>query len=388
LATQVSALRVVVVDDLAQFLSLQKPWEALELSAGTSSIFVSWNWQFLWWKHYGGNGSLRVLVAMKSDAVVGILPLYVQRARSHHILPIRVLRLVGTGGDTAPDHLDPLIHPAFLEAVALEFASCLCDTLRDWDVLLLSDLAPDRPLVQALQEVFAAQGRALHVETPSRIPFGHLPLTWDLYLASLSSSRRQAIRQSRKKFETAVGGRFYQCTDNTKLTQIFQRLSELHRMRWEGRSKHHSFASPRYLAFHQALVETLGLTGQLRLYCLEVAERVIAVLYCYRYKNTLCYFQSGFDPSLSDISPGQVLIAYVIENAIAEGCDIFDMLKGDYGHKRHFVKESRLTTAVSAYQGMGHFVRMSRVVRDRLASVWNALPSLFRAPASATKEAP
>lgn len=61
-------------------------------------------------------------------------------------------------------------------------------------------------------------------------------------------------------------------------------------------------------------------------------------------------FQGGFDPSYEDLSPGQVLLAYEIEHAIAEQNRGFDLLKGNHDYKRSIAKSRRGTITITSYQ--------------------------------------
>ena len=73
--------------------------------------------------------------------------------------------------------------------------------------------------------------------------------------------------------------------------------------------------------------------GWLRFYQLKVADQIIAVLYAFRYSDTYYVYQIGFDPLWSRYSPGRLLIAHVIQEAIKEGTNVFDWLRGEQKFK-------------------------------------------------------
>jgi CelD/BcsL family acetyltransferase involved in cellulose biosynthesis len=343
-------VHIEVIEDAERFDALGDVWRSLERRCPGASIFVTWDWQRLWWQHYGATHSLKVVIARVADEVVGILPLYIRRHHYLGLVPLRKLRFVGTGGDTSPDYLDPLIDPALSGPVSTRLAHYVVHGLKGWDVLQLTELGPEAAFTVALLENCRQRGCAVRVGEPARITRGELPGTWDAYLTGLSASRRQAVRQNRRKFEKLEQAKFRLCSDADELCALFNRLAELHRLRWHERAAQHSFSSDAYLAFHAALVDATYSRDRLRFYVLEAAGSVIAILYCFKFNDTLFYFQSGFDPAFSDVSPGQALIGYAIESAIEENCHAFDMLKGDYDHKRHFFKDSRLTVQVRAYR--------------------------------------
>ncbi|MBI3775670.1 MAG: GNAT family N-acetyltransferase, partial [Gammaproteobacteria bacterium] len=100
--------------------------------------------------------------------------------------------------------------------------------------------------------------------------------------------------------------------------------------------------------------------GWLRLYCLEINQRLAAIYYCYRFRNEIFYFQSGFDPAYEAYSPGQALLGFAVEHAISEGNQVFDLLKGDHHYKSQWANSSRETTGIAVYRPTlaGHMAKL------------------------------
>ena len=344
-------MRIEAITTVAQFDALQDHWRELEAACPTTSIFLTWEWQRLWWRHYGQARQLCILAAWDGGKLLGLLPLYIEKRRLRGVLPVRKLRQIGAGGDTAPDDLDPLLHAARMEPVATALADHVIQHLAGWGVLDFNDLQPDAPFTTALIDASRRNAAWLRVGEPSRITYGSLPATWNAFLAGLTSNRREVVRRKRRKFEQLDGARCISCwNEGAPLDAAFDRLAELHRLRWTGRTDHPSFTTPEYLGFHRDLMHALLARGRLRLLELELGGRSVAMLYGYRLGGSFYYFQSGFDPAVAPLSPGELLLGYAIESAILEGCTTFDMLKGDYDHKRHFFQQTRGTVGVKAYR--------------------------------------
>jgi CelD/BcsL family acetyltransferase involved in cellulose biosynthesis len=89
---------------------------------------------------------------------------------------------------------------------------------------------------------------------------------------------------------------------------------------------------------HRALAQ-----GWLRLFCIEAEGQVMAMLYCYRWRDRMCYFQGGFDPAQSKLRPGLILMGHAIEQAIVEGAGVYDMLRGQYDFKTQWARSTRQT---------------------------------------------
>jgi CelD/BcsL family acetyltransferase involved in cellulose biosynthesis len=336
------------ISDNAGFEALRRDWQDLA-GRGQSSIFMTWEWQYLWWKHYGKGQQLCIFVVRDEARVVAILPLYVQRARVLGVVSVRILRNVGTGGDTAPDDLDPLVDTHYEEGAAEMLAQSLVRTRREWDLLRLADLNARSGWGQAILRVASSQGWRARTSS-AEISYIDLPKTWDEYLASTSSDRRALIRRQRRLILALPQARMFAWDGALNIEAGIQRLIELHHMRWQALDESHAFSSEDYCNFHGEIMRTCAAAGSLRLYCLEVNDSIIAMLYCYRHGNGIYYFQGGFDPAYSKQSAGAVLMGFAIESAIGEGAGIFDMLRGQYEHKRRWAKQSRQTSTIEAHR--------------------------------------
>ncbi|MDE2149417.1 MAG: GNAT family N-acetyltransferase [Gammaproteobacteria bacterium] len=356
-------MRIETLHTTAAFDTLRDHWLALETGSTDASVFATWDWQRIWWTHYGGGRQLRLLVARQNRDVLGILPLYLERSRMGKVWPTTVLRQVGIGGDTAPDDLDPPIAPGYEREVAAAFADAIVG-MSDWRRLHLIDLRPDGALLRALVVRAAAARLDTFHDLPVQITYTDLPSTWDAFLAGMSSHGRAAVRRNRRIFLKEPESRFVRIDGATEIDRAFADLARLHRMRWAGRTDQASFSSAAYLGFHREVMRALFQRGRLRLFALQRDGEPIAMFYGMRMRNTSFYFQSGFDPAWSGLRLGSVMVAYVIEDAIAEGCTRFDMLRGDYEHKKRFGRSVRTTTGVRLFRS-GLAARIYRILKMR-----------------------
>jgi CelD/BcsL family acetyltransferase involved in cellulose biosynthesis len=92
-------------------------------------------------------------------------------------------------------------------------------------------------------------------------------------------------------------------------------------------------AGQRLQAFHREVASGFEKLGILRLYRLVLNEKPAAVIYAFTHRKHTYAYLSGFDPALSKLSPGTVLLAHVVEQAIAEGVHTFDFLRNPEPYK-------------------------------------------------------
>jgi CelD/BcsL family acetyltransferase involved in cellulose biosynthesis len=339
-------VQVRTVSSQEGFSAIAADWERLHSEARVASVFNSWMWQYAWSDIYGHDKQLRILVASRGNAIVGILPLYIQTVAMLG-LPVRRLRVIGSGGDTNPDDLGPFF-ARDCETVAASALAREVLTMKGVDVVELTDIDSRSPLPLAMMleaekmQVECALGRS------EKIAYLELPGDWKSYLDSVSRHRRSGIVNARRRLAQAHPTRFFVWQDAANLDRAVDKLAELHRKRWGAASE--SFASREYMALHRAAMKECFGRDWLRLYCLEIGGEVAAISYCYRFRRHIFMMQAGFDPAYAKFSPGNVLLGYALEHAIGEGNAVFDFLRGEHTYKQLLATGCRETVSVTAFR--------------------------------------
>jgi len=351
-----SELQVALEEDECAIERLRADWERLEAADPDATPFNSWLWNMFWWRHYGAGARLCLLVVRRADEVIGIAPMYCRPEREHRVLKRRVLRFIGTGGDTSPDYLGVVAAAADRESV---IAATLDTVLAsaEWSTLELRYLAVGSVLNDVLQaRLSALPGRVVTQDTLVLVEA--LPATWEAYRRSLTTKRRKQLKHRRNRLDKAGVARFVFANTTSERKAASDSLVALHRERWSSKSEAGAFSSVAYEAFHRDVIEAFAARDQLRLLSLELDGETIGVLYAFAWRGQLMLFQSGLSPRHVWLSPGHLLFEHVIHDAIDRGMSKLDLLKGDYAYK-------------TAWARTRTWVRTHRYMRPG-ASVWLA----------------
>lgn len=321
------------VDNLTELGPYLERWEAL---AG-GCAFRSPAWLTTWWRHYGEGDprrELRVYLAFDSAAptaaLAGVLPAYVDRSWSQG----RVLRLLGDG-EACSDHLGLLAAPESTGAAAAAIAAHLAEQ-DDWDLVDFAAVDGDDAATHALFD-----GLALADCTTSRLLADRcwaieLPPTWDEFLAMQSKSHRKQLRQHEARTLRSPRVRWVQAATSDEFAAAWSTLVELHQRRRQSLGEPGCFASRRWAAFNWDAAQRLLAEGRLRLSCLHLDDRPIAVEYHFAGGDTTYAYQGGVDPDQLAEEPGQLSMILALQAAIAEGRSRFDLLRGDEPYKAHW----------------------------------------------------
>jgi CelD/BcsL family acetyltransferase involved in cellulose biosynthesis len=322
---------------------LRAEWNALALEGG--SIFATWEWSDVWWKHHGrGRELLLHKGTTPAGRMLAALPLYAWRDRWP-----RVLRFLGHGpGDE--------LGPVYARGTADAAARCLGIALGtlEWDVFLGEQLRGDEGWTARLG------GRTWRRESnlALRVPDGG----WDSYLAGRSPNFRQQLRRRRRELDGSGRVRF-RLAEEKSLERDLDTLFALHRA---GRgSRRTDFADT---PFHRELARAALAQGWLRLWLVELDGRPVAAWHGFHVGTIASYYQAGRDPAYERLSVGFVLLAHTIQAAIAEGATEYRFGRGDEEFKFRFTADDPGLETVALSNGVAGGVALAGGAVARAAS--------------------
>jgi len=344
----VTNLCVKVVRHEQEFATLGDQWQQLAACDEQANLFNDWSWNSVWWSHYKHLGSLHVVLVYREEQLVGIGPFYRGRSKAMGLGKIDTLRFLGTGGDTSPDDLNIIAHPDLRH----EIARVLCDHLfnEQFQRMLLADVTQQSPFYEAFVARSAiTPGYAQALVTHTR-RYADLPTDWDGFRGQISRNTHKQIKRRQNRLNALEHVQVKRCTTEQEVEIAFESLVRLHVSRWQSKGHCGSFGSDNYRQFHQALMWQLYQRDQLWLITLEIDEEIVAVEYAFLYKNTLLFFQTGFNPDFEHLSPGHILMTYAIKHAIESGVQRIDLLKGDYEYKSSYANQELSCVDVGFYE--------------------------------------
>lgn len=337
------ALRVVPIYNEAELHRFASSWDRL----AERVPFRSWAWNECWWRHYRGpHNRLNVLALEDRDGNIrGLAPWYID----HSPWLGRVVRLLGTG-EVCSEHLTILCAPGWQSSVVNTLADWLTqDDHPNWDTLELDGVDSDNVAVHALVAALAERRHRTHFQRTINAWRVNLPKSWDEYLALVSKRQRERLKRAfRRKFEA---GQAQLCVadDLASLGVGWSVFESLHKRRRKSQGQAGSFASPRFAAFHREMARRLLASDQLRLQWLALKGCPAAAEYGLCDEQTAYCYQTGFEPQLSDESPGWLSFAASIHRAIGQGYRWFDFLRGDEAYKVKWLAEPRQLSTVRVF---------------------------------------
>jgi len=331
------SLRVELIDTRSRLASLEDEWRQL-LRNSTAPIFLTWEWLSVWWDVFGDDCQPWVwTVRLPDGRLIGLAPFARRVVNTRAGISYRVVTFLGAG-KPSPDHLDLVVDADHRAAATDALTATLVPQCDRTTVLSLAGVAGGSALLACLGSL-----RGYRQLSSESCPFVRLPDNWDTYRrtlgAKLQSHLEYSIRRLEKEHPTGVG--IDHIDSEADLDSAMEGLFQLHTAVREGHGDTGAFADERMRIFHQRVARLLLRNGWLRLYRLRVNDAAIAWLYCFRYKNVVSYYQSGYDQRWKRYSPGSLIIAHAIRSAIEEGAAEFDFLRGPEAYKLRWTQAVR-----------------------------------------------
>ncbi len=340
-------LRVEMRRGADLFESLSGAWKELVKLAPAATPFQTFEWQQTWWRYYGGLREPLAAAVFEGDDLVGLMPFFRTKG------PWRTLRPMGMGPS---DYLHPLAIDGYESAVSEGIVEAIRST-KNIDLVDLHQIRETQAFADAFVGTRIEQATCLVLD---------LPKTYEAYLETLGKSLRYDVRKLDKSLFKTGKAKIERVVPE-QINQGMDILFEQHKLRWRKRGLPGAFLG-RAINFHKAWAAQAAQNQWLWLSILTLEGTPIGAIYAMALGKTAYYYQAGFNPEKGSVSPGTLLVAHTIRQAIEEEMQHFDFMRGDEPYKRRWKPQHihRNIRLIASQPG----------VLGNLGSSWNQAGSL------------
>ena len=324
-------MKYTLVNNFETFKELSGEWNALLAESISNVPFLRHEYLRGWWASLGGGewdaGELAIITAERDGELVGIAPFF---QSSYNEKPT----LLFLGSIEISDFLDFIVREAdlakFLHGLLGFLASHATLT---WSVLDLQNLVESSPTLTVLRAESKSRDWDFSQETLQPAPYVTLSDTFDEYLAGIKKKQRHEIR---RKMRRAEGDErevtWFIVDDETKLDKNIEACCQLMSQDPEKQA----FLTQTMKSQMKASIHAAFEAGWLQLAFLEVDGEKAAGYLNFDYGNRIWVYNSGLDMNYRDLSPGWVLLGYLLQWATEHGRSEFDFMRGDESYKYKF----------------------------------------------------
>lgn len=332
-------MRLKAIKTLSEFETIEPEWNHLLNKSASHVPFLRHEYLTTWWKTLGGGewsqGNLFIVAAYADGSeswdegsLIGIAPLF----QTTNLDGKKALMFLGS--IEISDYLDFIAPMDVLPAFVKELLNYLdSPESPDWEVLDLYNFQEDSASLPFLTETAQKVGWQLSQEKIQPAPSIALPNSWEEYLAGIKKKQRHEIRRKVRRADREISTlRWYFVEDENSLDTEIDAFLNL--MAYDAEKE--AFLTEVMRTQMRESVHTAFKAGWLQLAFLEFDGKKAAAYLNFDYANRIWVYNSGINFNYYELSPGWVLLAYVIQWGIENGREVLDFMRGDEDYKYRF----------------------------------------------------
>lgn len=352
--------RLQVVERLEELPIDGADWNRLVSQSETNTVFQTYEWFASWHEIFGNRQRLWFLLVYGGTQLIGIAPF------------ARAARAVRFASERYADYCDIIAGPHKEEALRaiLQF---LANERGIWRTLTLQNLPAHSTTPLLLKRLAPEMGLRFLVR-------GNVPCP-AIALGGSSEShkrllRKQSLRRPHDFFRRNGRLVFRNVTDVDQALELLPPFFAQHMERWRRERCPSLFLDGDNRRFYQALVRRLLPRGWLTFSVVEYNGHPIAFHLGFDYGDAFLWYKPSFDVRFERRSPGNVMLRFLIEQAIRTGKKEFDFTVGDEAFKRRYSNLVRCNTNILVSSGLrSHALMLAAHAAKRLVRLALGKPS-------------
>lgn len=322
-------MRIKFLHDPDAWDDLREPWNRMVGTAATATPFQRHEYLRIWWDTLGGGewtgGELCIAVGYAEHGEMeGIAPLFITET------PQGQRSLMFLGSIEISDYLDCIVERSrSAEFIAALVAAIDHEQTIEWDVLDLYNIPEASPTLEHLPRAAHARGWNTRREILQACPYIPLNGSWDDYLQKMDSKQRRELKRKIRRAEAYPAQVSWRFSAPHELEQDLERFMAM--MATDPNKAR--FLSGKMVEQFRRSVMGAQEQGWLQLALLEVGDDLACGYLNFDFRDRLWIYNSGFNPDYLQLSPGWVLMGYLIQWATETSRVEVDFLRGDEEYK-------------------------------------------------------
>jgi CelD/BcsL family acetyltransferase involved in cellulose biosynthesis len=331
-------VRIAVARSLAELPVGRALWNSLVAATPGSTVFQTYEWFESWWRAFGGPHRLFVMTVWDGEVLAGIAPLMILRRHG-----LRQLEFVGSANADYQGFI--------LGQRAAELVPPICSYLRkhgaQWDMIVLRNVPTDSPTFALLPHAMRSIGLGITDHERVVCPTLEIRSRPDEVRQMLDGySFRRRVKQLRRNGELA----FTRCTTLEQVHKYLPRYFQQYADERRGPPAPDILRPAEARPFFVSLAESMCPAGWLHFSVLERAGHPIAFHFGFEFDGRLYWYKPIFDLKLARLSPGTVLLAHLIRDALDRGLDELDFTVGAEAFKYRYANTQRINANVRVFR--------------------------------------
>lgn len=353
-------MRLVLHREIPDDNILAHQWNELVHQMECPEVFYTYEWSLAVSRAYRASITPLLILAYEQGSLVGVASLATDKAQGGTFF---------LGGTTA-DYCDFVSSPELRQELV---AGVLAELrMLGMSMLVLPNLPADSATARALASSAHFRGYNLLSQTAFQCAQVLLRTTEQRELVR-RSMRHKRERRYLKALAAQVPVVVDHLRSSDQIASALPSFTETHVARFSAIGRTSNLDSPQRVNFLSELTKLLSPHGWITLSQLRAGEHPIAWQYAFRFARHCSFYQTTFDSSFREYSPGFSLILRLIEEACdCSDTDCVDLGLGGEDYKKRLATATRETLHVT--------LARSTVTYLRLAARYHAAAAIKTSP--------
>jgi len=306
-----------IIDNFSEFLKLKDEWNNLLSNSGNSNVFLTHEWFSCWWKAYGGDKSLFVVLVRENKVLKGIAPL-MKTVEKHRGLRTVKIKFIENENSFRCD----FIIDGNREEVLGEIIEHLYGAKHSWDMIQLNNFAADSPNYKPFSFILNNRKSAYGIKKGLSSPYLNIDSGWEEYISGITKRVRQNMRNKYRRLEKKCDFSVERVTDYEKSVNDVFKISAAS---WKSSIGKAITQSEKDKRFFTELTKTMAEKGLLDIWLLKIEGMPAAYEYHLRHGGTVFSMKADYDEGYKSLSAGAVLNSAVLRERHKDGTRQYDM---------------------------------------------------------------
>lgn len=328
-------MQLKVITEAGDIPLSKDEWNALVFKNETNTIFQTYEWFESWWKTFGKNYSLYLILVYKDSVITGFAPFMLLEKKR-----IRELLFIGDGNSDYMDFVLPTDKEKSLRQI--------CDFLsKNNDITKISlNNIPEYSSTSILIKKSCHECRLVYIlnndtSCPTLLIEGHHEETKKLIN---KYSNKRPFNYFRRQ-----GTLTFRHLQDAEIERNLEQFFRQHISRW-GKTRYKSlFTNIENQVFYRELAKNISATGWLLFSVTELNGKPISYHFGFEYDNKIIWYKPSFEIQYSAHSPGKALLRFLIQYALNTNKTELDFTIGDESFKSRFKNKTRYNSNIHIY---------------------------------------
>lgn len=306
-------IRIITKED--ELRGLRAEWNSLLKASCNDKIQLTHEWVAAWWRNFGKDAALSVVVACDDDgAVAGIAPLMLSECKYRNV-NLKKLSLMANGHSPSSDFIVENKDP---EAVIRSMINHIM-ALSSWDILELYKVDAGGLTYSVVRDFLESNRHPFGVKANIESPYISIDTDWETFFSSRSKKFKKAIRNKLNRAERSADLSIERIKITKGTDKAIQTMFSISGKSWKKEDGTDLASNPRARGFYHDLCELLGPHGAVDLWLLSKGGQPIAFEFHLTHNKVVYPIRADYDESFKECSPGSVLEYNIIKTLFEEG---------------------------------------------------------------------